>query len=156
MAPESCLSESCHQFDDELVLLADFGHGAGAVEVSLVVDADVGGEGLEQAERQAAGGAVTAVVGDGDGGKVDLGLVGYDRSEPAVDREAGVADLETVEIVVGLILPLGADGAVEAGRAIDSGLGNRLPLGGFGLLRHGRTGRDDGGGKYYERWKNDV
>ena len=59
VAPESCLSESCHQFDDELVLLADFGHGAGAVEVSLVVDADVGGEGLEQAERQAAGGTVT-------------------------------------------------------------------------------------------------
>ena len=84
-------------------------------------------------------------------GKVDFGLVGYDRSEPAVDREAGVADLETVEIVVGLILPLGADGAVEAGRAIDSGLSNRLPLGGFGLLRHGRTGRDDSGGKRYGR-----
>ena len=31
-----------------------------------------------------------------------------------------------------------------------------LSIGGFGLLRHGRTGRDDGGGKHYERWKNDV
>ncbi len=58
--------EAYHEFEDDFVLFGFFGGAGAGIEVLFVVQAQIGAEGFAEAEGEAAGEALAAVVGGGE------------------------------------------------------------------------------------------